>query len=89
MFGRTTYEEPAAHWTGDLGDGFDPRIADSMNRLAMLVVSDSLESVSWLDSPIGPDVRRGTGRLQAHTGEGRRDPGQLDPRRITAVGRAR
>jgi len=52
VFGRTTYEELAAYWTGDLGTGFDPRIADRMNRLAKLVVSSSLTSVSWLDSPI-------------------------------------
>ena len=52
VFGRTTYEELAAYWTGDLGVDFDPRIAERMNRLAKLVVSDTLESVSWLSSPI-------------------------------------
>jgi dihydrofolate reductase len=52
VFGRTTYEELAAYWTGDLGVDFDPRIAERMNQLAKLVVSDTLESVSWLDSPI-------------------------------------
>jgi dihydrofolate reductase len=31
---------------------FDPRIAERMNRLAKLVVSDTLESVSWLNSPV-------------------------------------
>jgi dihydrofolate reductase len=52
VFGRTTYEELSAYWTGDLGVDFDPRIAERMNRLAKRVVSDTLESVSWLDSPI-------------------------------------
>jgi dihydrofolate reductase len=51
VFGRTTYEELAAYWTGDLGTGFDPRIASRMNSLAKLVVSNSLTSVGWLDSP--------------------------------------
>jgi hypothetical protein len=32
VFGRTTYEELAAYWTGDLGVDFDPRIAERMNR---------------------------------------------------------
>lgn len=51
VFGRATYEALAAYWTGDLGTEFDPRIADRMNGLAKLVVSTSLTSVSWLDSP--------------------------------------
>ncbi len=51
VFGRTTYEALAAFWTGDLGTGFDPRIASRMNSHAKLVVSNSLTSVSWLDSP--------------------------------------
>lgn len=52
VLGRTTYEELAAYWTCDLGDAFDPRIAERMNRLAKLVVSNTLEAVSWLDAPI-------------------------------------
>jgi dihydrofolate reductase len=52
ILGRTTYEELAAYWTSDLGAAFDPRIADRMNRLAKLVVSRTLDAVSWLDSPI-------------------------------------
>jgi dihydrofolate reductase len=51
VFGRTTYEELAAYWTGDLGTDFDLRIASQMNSLAKLVVSTSLTSVNWLDSP--------------------------------------
>jgi dihydrofolate reductase len=52
VLGRTTYQELAAYWTGDLGANFDRRIAERMNRLGKLVVSTTLESVSWLDSPI-------------------------------------
>jgi len=52
VFGRTTYEELAAYWTAQSGADFDTRIADRMNGLAKLVVSSSLTSVSWLDSPI-------------------------------------
>lgn len=52
VFGRTTYTELAAYWTGDLGANFDQRIADRMNTLAKLVVSRTLEAVSWAASPI-------------------------------------
>ncbi|MFI0355665.1 dihydrofolate reductase family protein [Actinomadura sp. 9N407] len=51
VFGRTTYTELAAYWTGDLGADFDPRIADRMNALAKLVVSRTLDAVSWGTSP--------------------------------------
>ncbi|SEH01756.1 Dihydrofolate reductase [Nonomuraea solani] len=52
VLGRTTYTELAAYWTGDLGAQFDRRIADRMNRLAKLVVSDTLETVSWAGSSV-------------------------------------
>lgn len=52
VFGHTTYIELAAYWTGDLGADFDPRIADRMNRLAKLVVSQTLDTVSWPGAPI-------------------------------------
>jgi len=52
VFGRTTYEELAAYWTAQSGADFDTRIADRMNRLAKIVVSETLSSVSWLDSRI-------------------------------------
>lgn len=51
VLGRTTYEELSAYWTSDLGTDFDPRIADRMNRLRKLVVSTSLSTASWADSP--------------------------------------
>lgn len=51
VLGRTTYEELSAYWTSDLGPRFDPRIADRMNSLTKLVVSRTLESVRWGDSP--------------------------------------
>lgn len=47
VLGRTTYEELAAYWPSAQGTGFDPRIAERMNSLTKLVVSTSLESVSW------------------------------------------
>lgn len=53
VLGRITYEELSAYWTGDLGPQFDPRIADRMNSLAKLVVSRTLDSVRWGDSPVG------------------------------------
>ncbi|MET9244838.1 dihydrofolate reductase family protein [Nonomuraea sp. NPDC003709] len=52
VLGRTTYTELAAYWTGDLGANFDRRIAERMNSLAKLVVSDTLGTVSWADSSI-------------------------------------
>lgn len=51
VLGRTTYEELSAYWTSDLGPRFDPRIASRMNSLAKLVVSRTLGSVRWADSP--------------------------------------
>lgn len=51
VLGRTTYEELSAYWTGNLGPQFDPRIAGRMNSLAKLVVSRTLDSVRWADSP--------------------------------------
>lgn len=51
VLGRTTYTELAAYWTGDLGAAFDQRIADRMNTLAKLVVSRTLDEVSWGTSP--------------------------------------
>lgn len=47
VLGRRTYTELSAYWTGELGAGFDQRIADKMNSLAKLVVSSTLEAVSW------------------------------------------
>jgi len=51
VFGRTTYESLVGYWTSDLGPGFDPQVADRMNRLRKLVVSRSLASATWGDSP--------------------------------------
>lgn len=51
VLGRTTFEELSAYWTSDLGPQFDARIAGRMNSLAKLVVSRTLDSVSWGDSP--------------------------------------
>jgi dihydrofolate reductase len=52
VFGRRTYEELAAYWTGDQGTGFDQRIAERMNSLTKLVASASLGSVSWRGSQL-------------------------------------
>jgi dihydrofolate reductase len=51
VLGRTTYTDLAAYWTGELGTNFDRRIADRMNTLAKLVVSTTLEAVTWGASP--------------------------------------
>ena len=52
VLGRVSYEEMRAYWTGDQGTAFDPRIAERMNTRAKLVVSRTLDTVSWLDSPV-------------------------------------
>lgn len=52
VLGRTTYTELAPYWTGDLGTNFDRRIAERMNTLAKLVVSQTLGAVAWGSSPI-------------------------------------
>lgn len=45
-------EELSGYWTSELGTEFDPRIAERMNSHGKLVVSSSLTSVVWGESPI-------------------------------------
>lgn len=52
VFGRRTYEELSGYWAGELGTKFDPRIAERMNAHRKLVVSRTLPSVTWSESPI-------------------------------------
>ena len=54
LLGKTTYENFAAYWPGQTGDGF----ADPINRLPKYVVSRSLQKAEWNNSQILRDVAR-------------------------------
>jgi len=64
LLGKTTYENFAAFWPGQAGNGF----GDRMNQLPKYVVSRSLQKAEWNNSHILGDVAKDVAALKKNNG---------------------
>lgn len=64
LLGKNTFENFAAYWPEQTGEGF----ADPINKMPKYVVSKSLKSVEWQNSHILRDVARDIGALKQSSG---------------------
>jgi dihydrofolate reductase len=64
LLGKTTFENFAAYWPGQIGAGF----ADPINRMPKYVVSRSLQKVEWNNSHILRDVAKDVVALKKSDG---------------------
>jgi len=52
LFGRKTYEMMAQYWTTQTAIESDPEVAELMNSLPKVVVSNTLKSADWPDTKL-------------------------------------
>ncbi len=64
LLGKTTYENFAAYWPGQTGEGF----ADPINKMPKYVVSRSLQKTEWNNSHILRDVEKDVAALKNSDG---------------------
>jgi dihydrofolate reductase len=50
LFGRVTYQLMAAYWPSPVGTAYDPLIAEKMNHLEKIVISETLDNLEWNNS---------------------------------------
>jgi dihydrofolate reductase len=50
IFGRVTYQMMAAYWPSPVATAYDPLVAEKMNRIAKIVISETLNSLEWNNS---------------------------------------
>ena len=65
LLGRKTYDQFAAYWPGQAGNGF----GDRMNALPKYVVSASLQQADWNNSHVLRDLAKEVAALKQTDGE--------------------